>query len=51
MVSIINKQIILQMVDLQVSVIKTILTENADADHTLVKWAQTCSVPTNLAIS
>lgn len=44
-------QTILQMVDLQVSVIKTILTENADTDHAPVKWAQTCSVSTNLAIS
>lgn len=39
------------MVDLQVSVINSILIENADIDCTLAKWVQICSVYTNLAIS
>lgn len=47
----VKMQIILQMVDLQISVIETILTKDADTDCTLVKWAQICSAYTNLAIS
>ena len=42
---------IVQMVDLQILVIKTILKENADTDCALVKYAQICSVYTNLAVS